>query len=216
MTLQRRVALILAVITSIIGIATVPAETFTFSGDRTEVVLAEGRERTLLSGSARIDSDEVSITAERIELYGEDFRYAQCAGEVRTYIKSNEIRVSASEFYYDRDTDTSRAQGEVAVEDPENDILVKAGYLESREDGEILQAQVSVRIFREDLTARAQFLRYRREEDTLELSGFPVVYWKGDEYRATRIVMNLETEEIELQGQVEGSIVIEDEESNEP
>lgn len=185
-------------------------DTFTFSGDRTQVVLAEGHERTLLSGSARVESEDVSIFADEIELYGEDFRFAECTGNVRAHTLSNDVRVTAEHFYYDRETDTSRAQGDVAVEDPENDLLVKAGYLESREDGEILQAQISVRIFREDLTARAQFLRYRRNDDTLELSGFPVVYWKGDEYRATRIVLNLETEEIELQGQVEGTIVIEE------
>ena len=65
---------------------------------------------------------------------------------------------------------------------------------------------MSVRVLRDDLTARAQFLRYRRNDDVLELSGFPVVFWDGDEYRARRIVMNLETEEIELIGQVQGSV----------
>ena len=68
---------------------------------------------------------------------------------------------------------------------------------------------------REDLTARAQFMRYRRDDDVLELSGFPVVFWDGDEYRARRIVMNLETEEIELIGQVQGAVQLADDESAE-
>ncbi len=191
------------------------ADTFSFSGDRTEVVLAEGRERTLLTGNAVVESDDVLIRADSIELYGDDFRYAQCSGGVYAETHTNGVMVTADSFFYDRETDTSRAEGDVAVDDPENELVVKAGYLESRDDGNILQAQISVRVFQDDLTARAQFLRYRREEDTLELSGFPVVYWKGDEYRATRIVLNLETEEIELQGRVQGSIVIEDDEGEE-
>ena len=41
----------------------------------------------------------------------------------------------------------------------------------------------------------------------LELSGLPVLFWKKDEYRASRIVMNLDTEEITLLGDVNGTII---------
>jgi len=188
----------------------VGADTFTFSGDRTEVVLTEGREYTLLEGNAVIVSDQIELRANRIELSGTDFRYAETRGDVVVYDAERDLQITAETVYFDRETENSRAEGGVIVEDRENELLLKGEYLETREGGDVLFVQSAVRVLKEDLTARAQFLRYRRTDDTLELSGFPVVFWKGDEYRAIRIIMNLETEEIEMQGQVQGAIIVED------
>lgn len=192
-------------------------DTFSFSGDRTEIVLAEGRERTLLQGNARVVSDEITLEADEIELSGTDFRYAATRGNVRVIDSARDMTISADRVRFDRETENSRAIGNVIVDDRANDLIVKGGYLETREGGDLLFMQISVRVLQDDLTARAQFLRYRRLEEVLELSGFPVVYWKGDDYRAVRIILNLDTEEIEMQGRVEGSVFIErSEEADEP
>jgi len=186
------------------------ADTFSFSGDRTEVTLAEGRERTVLEGNARVVSNAITLEAGEIVLSGTDFRYAELRTGVRITDAERELVIIAEEVSFDRTTENSQARGTVSVEDNGNDLLLKGGYLETQEGGDLLFVQSSVRVLRDDLTARAQFLRYRREDEVLELSGFPVVYWKGDEYRAGRIILNLETEEIELQGRVRGEIVVED------
>lgn len=187
------------------------ADTFSFSGDRTEVVLAEGRERTLLEGNARVVSNDITLDAGEIELSGTDFRYAALRENVTVTDTARDLVITAAELSFDRETENSRARGEVIITDNGNDLLLKGGFLETRDGGDLLFVQVAVRVLRDDLTARAQFLRYRRDDEVLELSGFPVVFWKGDEYRASRIVLNLETEEIELQGRVEGEIVVEEE-----
>jgi lipopolysaccharide export system protein LptA len=187
------------------------ADTFSFSGDRTEVVLAEGRERTLLEGNARVVSNDITLEAGEIELSGSDFRYAELRSAVRITDTARDLIITAEEVSFDRTTENSQARTNVSVEDNGNDLLLKGGYLETREGGDLLFVQSSVRVLRDDLTARAQFLRYRRQDEVLELSGFPVVYWKGDEYRAGRIILNLETEEIELQGRVRGEIAVEEE-----
>lgn len=193
------------------SVAPAQADTFSFSGDRTEVTLAEGRERTLLEGNARVVSNQITLEAGEIELSGTDFRYAELRSAVQITDTERDLIITAEEVSFDRTTENSQARNNVTVEDNGNDLLLKGGYLETREGGDLLFVQSSVRVLRDDLTARAQFLRYRREDEVLELSGFPVVYWKGDEYRAGRIILNLETEEIELQGRVEGEIAVEEE-----
>lgn len=216
MTGLARLGLLACCLLSVPGAARAQ-DMFEFSGDRTSVVLAEGRERTVLEGNAEVVSDDVALSADRIELSGTDFRYAETTGNVVVVDASRGLTINADALTFDRDTEDSRASGQVLVEDEENDLLLKGGFLETRDGGDLILVQVAVRVLRDDLTARSQFLRYRRPNEVLELSGFPVVYWRGDEYRAARIVLNLETEEIELQGQVRGSVVIEeDEEDEEP
>ena len=46
------------------------------------------------------------------------------------------------------------------------------------------------------------------------MSGMPEVFWKDDYYSASRITINLETDEIELQGKVSGSVSTEEEETD--
>ncbi len=200
---------------SLIAILVVPrcysADTFTFSGDRTSVILTEGKELTLLRGNAVVISNDFELRAREIELSGTNFRNAAAWGGVVVYDTVRNVRIEAESVRFDRTTENIQAERMVLVEDVDNELLLKGEYLETRNGGDLIVVQTAVRVLKEDLTARAQFIRYRRDDDVLELSGFPVLFWKGDEYRATRIVMNLESEEIEMQGQVQGSVVVDDE-----
>jgi lipopolysaccharide export system protein LptA len=56
------------------------------------------------------------------------------------------------------------------------------------------------------MTKRSEFAKYNREKETLELAGMPIVIWKDDEYRASRITINLDTDNINMTGEVSGTI----------
>jgi hypothetical protein len=59
---------------------------------------------------------------------------------------------------------------------------------------------------KKDLVCRAEFAKYWRDKKLLELSGMPWVSRKSDIYQAARITINLDTEEISLEGDVQGTI----------
>ncbi len=185
---------------------------FFFRGDRSSTVLSSGGERTRLEGNARVETDGVIISADSIEVYGESFRYAEAEGNLRVSDADRGIELTAQSFFYDRELETSRAEGAVYLEDSRNKIVVRAGYMEQYGSEDIVLLQVNVRVFREDMTARAEVVRFLREQDMVELSGLPVVYWKGDEYRAARIQMDLERDEIVLEGGVQGTVRLDSEE----
>ena len=191
-------------------------ESFRFSGDRTSVTLAEGRERTVLSGNAEIVSDDTQIRADRIEIYGRNFRYAIAEGDVRVVDSKRDIHLSATRLFFDREADQLRAEGNVIMEDRANELLVRGRFLENRNEEELTIVQAGVRILGDELTARGEYARYRRDVDTLEISGMPVVFRKGDEYRATRITVDLERDEIVLQGEVRGEISTGDDQDDDP
>ena len=185
-------------------------ERFDFSGNKTSIVFAEGRERTQLSGNARIVSGDTIIEAESIEIFGEDFRYALCAGGVNTNSSKHGYSLSSQTLYFDREADILRAEGGTIMEDTENELVIKSELLENRNNENIAIAQIGVRILGEDLIARSEFARYRRDDNILELTGLPVIFWKEDEYRAARVVVNLEDDTISLQGEVSGAITTKD------
>jgi len=182
------------------------ADTFEFSGDRVSMSLAEGRQRTVLVGNAWVRSEATEIFADEIELFGDDYRFAVCRGNVRVEDKEKGILLRSQSLFFDRERKISRVEGYAEMEDRKNEVVVKGGYLEHRDEEDLTIIQIGVRIFREDMACRAEFARYRRADEILELSGMPVVFWDGDEYRATRITVNLETEEFDLEGDVSGAI----------
>jgi lipopolysaccharide export system protein LptA len=188
------------------SLPTLFSDSFSFSGDSLTADLARGRERTVLTGNARLESDDLLITATTIELYGEDFTLAVCRGGVLIEDMKNDATLTCDRLDYDREQKVIRLHGNAVMEDRKNEIVIKGEIMESRDEEGITLIQVRVRILREDLVSRSQMARYFREDNRLELSGMPIVEWKGDTYRATRIRVNLDEDTIQLEGDVEAEV----------
>lgn len=186
--------------------ASLPAETFSFSGDSTTMTLAEGGQHALLTGHGRVESQDLRITADSIELFGKDFVYAQAHGNVRVVDARRGLDLTSQELFYDRDKKIARVRGNATLADLKNEMVVKGGFIEDRDKEQITIVQIGVRIFRKDIVCRSEFARYQRDTKILELSGMPWVSKGGDVYQAARITINLDTEEISLEGSVQGTL----------
>ena len=183
------------------------ADTFRFSADRMESVIAEGRERALLSGNARLTADDLVISADTIELSGKNWRWARCSGSVTATDEEQGIRLTTEVLVYDRQTRISRLEGESVLEDSRNRVVLKAFWMENDEERKVVSARAGVRVFKDKTSARAAMLTYRRDDQSIELSGSARVLRDGDEYKAERIILNLETDEITLTGGVSGTVI---------
>ncbi len=186
------------------------AQRFSFSAQTMTANTAANRETTLLRGRARVTSDQTTINAEEIELYGPEFRFAHARGSVEVLDLGRGIRLRAEDVFFDRKQKISRVNGSAYLEDQKNEIVVRGGFLENRESEDVVLIQIGVRILKKDLIARSDMARYDRKNQLLELTGLPVVIYKGDEFRARRITINIETNEITLDGQVSGTYVPKD------
>ncbi len=182
------------------------ADVFYFSGNSVRSVFSKGRERTLLSGNARITSDANNIRANEIELFGEDLQYADCRGAVHLVNLERGLELTSDQLFYDRKLKIAQVRGNAVMVDRKNEVVVKGGYIENHEDDDITIIQIGVRILKENMTCRSEFAKYLRKTDTLELTGLPVVYWKGDTYRAQKITIDLKKDEVKLEGSVEGQV----------
>jgi len=176
-------------------------------GDLNDTVFAKGKEHSVWTGNAVLKSEDTTIYADRIDLWGKDFVYAEAEGNLRVVNREKEIYLSCDRLSYDRQTRFLTALGNVYMEDRKNGVVVKADSLQYDDERDETIVQIRVRIFgdEEDFQARAEFARYRRAEELLVLSGTPYVLWKEDEYRAVQISITLEDKKVKSVRMVEGS-----------
>jgi lipopolysaccharide export system protein LptA len=167
---------------------------------------ASGKEITVLSGNAEVRSDNLRLRADRIELQGDDNQFIDCAGTVWGMEEEKEIIFQTDRLRYDRKLKIARLEGNSSLEDKKNEIVARGRFIEYDDESEITVFQISVRLFKDEMVCRSEYAIYRRTEKLLDLSGFPVVYKKNDEFRADRIRVDLDTDDVTMEGSVSGSI----------
>lgn len=180
------------------------AERFTFESDSS--YYDKGKSRMVLVGKARLVSDDTKISADRIELFGKDNRYALCSGNVAYVDTKKGVSINTEKLEYDRVAKRSTMQGPTVMEDKENKVVIKGSFIVDDGETEITLIQINVRIIKEGMICRSEYAYYRRKDKLLELSGLPVVVKDGNEYRASRITVDLDKDDVSMDGGVTGSL----------
>jgi lipopolysaccharide export system protein LptA len=182
------------------------ADTFSFRADKMSGSRASGREITILVGHAEVRSDNLILRADRIEIQGDNNQFIDCSGNVWGQEEEKDIYFETDRLRYDRTLKVARLEGNSTLEDRKNEIVAKGRFIEYDDQAEITVFQISVRLFKDDMVCRSEYAIYRRNEKLLDLSGFPVVYKKDDEFRADRIRVDLDTDDVTMEGSVSGTI----------
>jgi len=182
------------------------ADTFTFRADRMSGTKAIGKETTILIGNAEVRSNNLLLKANRIEIQGENNQFIDCSGGVWGMEEEKNILFFTDRLRYDRKLKIARLEGNSTLEDRKNEVVAKGSFIEYDDNAEVTVIQISVRLFKDDMVCRSEYAVYRRNEKLLDLSGFPVVYKKDDEFRADRIRVDLDTDDVTMEGAVSGTI----------
>jgi lipopolysaccharide export system protein LptA len=182
------------------------SDRFSFRADRMSGSRATGRATTILIGNAEVRSDNLLLKADRIEIQGDDNQFIDCIGNVWGFEQEKNIYFYTDRLRYDRRSKVARLEGNSTLEDRANEVVARARFIEYDDQKEISVLQVAVRLFKDDMVCRAEHAIYRREEKLLDLTGFPVVYKKDDEFRADRIRVDLDTDDVIMEGSVSGTI----------
>jgi len=182
------------------------ADIFSFRADKMSGTKALGRETTILSGNAEVRSDNLVLRAERIEIQGDNNQFIDCQGGVWGFEEEKNIIFNTDRLRYDRKLKIARLEGNSTLEDKQNEIVAKSRFIEYDDLAEITVFQIGVRLFKDDMVCRSEYAVYRRAVKLLDLSGFPVVFKKDDEFRADRIRVDLDTDDVTMEGAVSGMI----------
>jgi lipopolysaccharide export system protein LptA len=191
----------------LICISFAAADTFTFKAERMSGSRALGREVTILIGNAEVRSDNILLRADRIEIHGDNNQFIDCIGNVWGFEEGKNILFLTDRLRYDRTLKIARMEGNSTLEDRENDIVARGRFIEYDDENEITVFQISVRLFKDDMVCRSEHAVYHRREKVLDLTGFPIVYKKDDEFRADKIRVDIDTDDVIMEGAVSGTLI---------
>jgi lipopolysaccharide export system protein LptA len=188
------------------GFSFLAADTFTIKADKMSGSRALGREITILTGNAEVRSDNLLLRAERIEIQGNNNEFVDCIGNVWGFEEEKNILFFTDRLRYDRQNKIARLEGNSTLEDRKNDIVARGRFIEYDDPNEMAIFQISVRLFKDDMVCRSEYAVYDRKEKLLDLTGFPIVYKKDDEFNADRIRVDLETDDVNMEGSISATI----------
>ena len=95
----------------------------------------------------------------------------------------------------------------VFLEDPENQLVAKAKIIEYDNKLEIATMQVNVEITHKDSVCYSTLAIYKKKDQLLDLSGNPKILQGKDTFSAQEITLNMNSEEILLDGKVSGYVI---------
>lgn len=186
------------------------ASPITFYGGKTSVSLEDGNRTVTLTEGAGVSSESIDLSSEKIFIYGEDYRYVRCTGNVSVTDNEREIFLRGSNVFYDRIEKLLLSDGWVELEDRKNNATISGARIEYNESTSEITIQMRATISQDTdkglLKCSADIITYNADDQTLKLSGQASVTWGDDSYKASVISVNIETEEIELSGSISGEI----------
>ena len=202
---KKKAFLLLSVIS--LSLAGLHAEKIIFSANSLSGTIGDKSDSTTLSGEAYVLTDTMEISADSISMYGKDFRYIEASGKIKGKNMESELEFTCEKMHYDRETKIAKLSNNVTLIDEKNDVNAKAQLIEYNQNTDIAVIQIDIELKQKDNVCKGAYAIYRKKEQKLELSGNAQIKQGEDTFRAQEITLDLDSQEITLDGRVKGSVV---------
>lgn len=197
----------LLILYSIASMLPVWAERITFSANSMTGTAGNTSDTTTLSGSAYVLTSSMEIAADSITMSGKNFRYIEAEGNITGKNIETKMEFTCASLSYDRRTKIATLKDNVHLADTENGVSVEAQLIEYNQNTDIARIQIGITIKQKDNVCSCAYAVYRKKNKMLEMSGNARITQGEDTFRAQQITLNLDTQEITLDGRVKGSVV---------
>ena len=182
------------------------AERISFSAGNMSGQAGDSSATTTLTGGAFIQTSSMEISAEEIELSGDDYRFINARGNISGKNLETKMEFTCDSMSYDRQTKVAVLQGNVHLVDLENDVKADAQIIEYSQNTNIAVLQIDINLTQKKNVCTGSYAVYQKNEQMLEISGNAQVKQDQDVFRAQMITLNLDTQNITLSGNVKGSV----------
>ena len=205
--MNRKLTILLVLILVTLSVS---AESISFAGGESSLTLREGQKSVTLSGGAEVSTGSITITSDSMSLTGDDWRYVECTGNIVITDSERGLEIRTSTLWFDREAETIIISSWFEIDDTKQDLYATAGSLRYDMKDEKLELGMQVTLMRisdgEVMTCSSESLTYDRNNEFVSLRGKSRVEWKGDEYSADIISVDLRNDEISLSGRIRGTI----------
>ena len=182
-------------------------ERITFSANSMTGTAGNSSDTTTLSGSAYVLTASMEIAADSITMSGKNFRYIEADGNITGKNTESNMEFTCGRLLYDRETKIATLKDNVHLANTENGVSVDAQLIEYNQNTDIARIQIGITIKQKDNVCSSAYAVYRKKNQMLEMSGNSQITQGQDTFRAQEITLNLDTQEITLDGRVKGSVV---------
>ncbi len=180
-----------------------------FSGGHTTVTMQGSSKRVVLSSGAVVKTDDVELSSDSIELYGENYSFVLCTGNVKAKQNDKGISFSSPNLFYDRESGKVSSDSWIEIQDPENQAALSGGWFEYDMQSSKMKLQLMAKIVKVTdsglMVCRADSIEYDGSANTVTLKGNASISWNDDTYNAAMIVVDLNTEDIKMYGTISGA-----------
>ncbi len=181
-----------------------------FSGGKSSLSLAEGKKSVSLSDGARVETGSITITSDSMALTGDDWQYIECTGKCIITDTERGLEIRTERLWYDRIGEILIISSWFEIDDTSEELYATAGSLRYDMKTEKLDLGMNVTLMRISdgllMTCSSHSLSYDRKDENVSLRGDSRVLWKGDEYFADIISVDLKNNRIALSGRIRGTI----------
>lgn len=182
------------------------AEEVKFSANSMSGVAGNKNDSAILTGNAFVATSSVEITADKIEMSGDDFRIVKATGDISGKNLVTKLEFTCGQMLYDRETKIAILKDKVHLVDSENEVVADAEVVEYNQDTDIAILQINITLTQKDNICKGAYAVYRKKEQLLNLNGNAQITQGSDFFRAQEIELNLDTQQITLDGRVRGSV----------
>ena len=182
------------------------AEKITFSAGSMSGQAGDSSATTTLSGGAFVQTSSIEISADSIELSGDDYRFIKATGNIKGKNLETKMEFTCDFMRYDRTSKVANLQGNVNLTDTDNDVKADAQLIEYNQNTNIAVLQVGITLTQKKNICTGAYAVYQKNEQILEISGNAQVKQENDTFRAQQITLDLDTQSITLSGNVKGSV----------
>ena len=183
------------------------AEKISFSAGSMKGTVGDKSDVTELSGGAYVLTESMEISADSIKMSGKDFRFIEAEGSVKGKNSEAELEFECGSLKYDRETKIAELFDSVSLTDVKNNVTATAQMIEYNQTSDVAVMQMEIELKQKDNVCKGAYAVYRKKDQMLELSGNAQIKQGDDSFRAQEIILNLDSQEITLDGRVKGSIV---------
>ncbi len=183
------------------------AENIKFSAEKIDIKPSKDDGNIFqLIGNAKIGNDDFAIHADEIIIEGKDSEKIEAKSNVTLSDQKSGLIAEGFRLIYYRIPGRLSMSGNVEIKNPKENFVARSSYVEIAEKDGPITLRASVRIFQDNLFARADLAIYNKKNDQLQLIGNTYLSQDGKVYRTDRTTINLKTKEVILEGGISGSM----------